>query len=35
MPGVDGLTLVKQFRANAAHPDTPIIVLSICAIIAP
>src|SRR5512136_443845 len=28
MPGVDGLTLVKQFRTNAATRDTPIIVLS-------
>src|SRR5512140_234458 len=28
MPGVDGLTLVKQFRANPATHDTPIIVLS-------
>jgi signal transduction histidine kinase/HPt (histidine-containing phosphotransfer) domain-containing protein/BarA-like signal transduction histidine kinase len=28
MPGVDGLTLVKQFRANYATRDTPIIVLS-------
>ena len=28
MPGVDGLTLVKQFRANPATKDTPIIVLS-------
>jgi signal transduction histidine kinase/HPt (histidine-containing phosphotransfer) domain-containing protein len=28
MPGVDGLTLVKQFRANPATRDTPIIVLS-------
>jgi signal transduction histidine kinase/HPt (histidine-containing phosphotransfer) domain-containing protein/BarA-like signal transduction histidine kinase len=28
MPGLDGLTLVKQFRANAATKDTPIIVLS-------
>ena len=28
MPGVDGLTLVSQFRANAATRDTPIIVLS-------
>jgi signal transduction histidine kinase/HPt (histidine-containing phosphotransfer) domain-containing protein len=28
MPGVDGLTLVSQFRANAATKDTPIIVLS-------
>ena len=28
MPGVDGLTLVKQFRANPPTQDTPIIVLS-------
>jgi signal transduction histidine kinase/HPt (histidine-containing phosphotransfer) domain-containing protein/BarA-like signal transduction histidine kinase len=28
MPGIDGLTLVSQFRANAATKDTPIIVLS-------
>ena len=28
MPGVDGLTLVKQFRVNLATRDTPIIVLS-------
>ena len=28
MPGVDGLTLVKHFRANPATRDTPIIVLS-------
>src|SRR5260370_7804089 len=28
MPGVDGLTLVSQFRANSATKDTPIIVLS-------
>src|SRR5947209_16682772 len=28
MPGIDGLTLVSQFRANAATRDTPIIVLS-------
>ncbi|HOX57343.1 MAG TPA: response regulator [Candidatus Paceibacterota bacterium] len=28
MPGVDGLTLVKQFRANPATQNTPIIVLS-------
>ena len=28
MPGVDGLTLVKQFRVNPATRDTPIIVLS-------
>jgi CheY-like chemotaxis protein/HPt (histidine-containing phosphotransfer) domain-containing protein len=28
MPGVDGLTLVKQFRSNPATKDTPIIVLS-------
>ncbi len=28
MPGLDGLTLVKQFRANPATKDTPIIVLS-------
>ena len=28
MPGVDGLTLVNQFRANPATRDTPIIVLS-------
>ena len=28
MPGVDGLTLVKQFRANPATRETPIIVLS-------
>jgi signal transduction histidine kinase/HPt (histidine-containing phosphotransfer) domain-containing protein len=28
MPGVDGLTLVKQLRANPATKDIPIIVLS-------
>jgi signal transduction histidine kinase/HPt (histidine-containing phosphotransfer) domain-containing protein len=28
MPGIDGLTLVGQFRANPATRDTPIIVLS-------
>src|SRR6516164_4370064 len=28
MPGVDGLTLVSQFRSNAATRDIPIIVLS-------
>ena len=28
MPGLDGLTLVKQFRTNAVTKDTPIIVLS-------
>ena len=28
MPGIDGLTLVGQFRANAATRDVPIIVLS-------
>jgi signal transduction histidine kinase/HPt (histidine-containing phosphotransfer) domain-containing protein/BarA-like signal transduction histidine kinase len=28
MPGVDGLSLVSQFRANPATKDTPIIVLS-------
>ncbi|MBL6751294.1 MAG: diguanylate cyclase [Nevskia sp.] len=28
MPGVDGLTLVRQFRANPATRDIPIIVLS-------
>src|SRR5437588_11727984 len=28
MPGIDGLTLVIQFRANHATKDTPIIVLS-------
>ena len=28
MPGVDGLTLVNQFRTNPATRDTPIIVLS-------
>ncbi len=28
MPGIDGLTLVSQFRANPATKDTPIIVLS-------
>ena len=28
MPGIDGLTLVDQFRANPATKDTPIIVLS-------
>src|SRR5437763_14006002 len=28
MPGIDGLTLVSQFRANAATRDIPIIVLS-------
>jgi signal transduction histidine kinase len=29
MPGVDGLTLVRQYRANAVTKDIPIIVLSI------
>src|SRR5712672_3479690 len=28
MPGVDGLTLVSQFRSNPSTRDTPIIVLS-------
>jgi two-component system chemotaxis family response regulator WspR len=28
MPGVDGLTLVRAYRANAATKDIPIIVLS-------
>jgi two-component system chemotaxis family response regulator WspR len=28
MPGVDGLTLVRQYRANPATQDIPIIVLS-------
>ncbi|MDB5839478.1 MAG: diguanylate cyclase [Herminiimonas sp.] len=28
MPGVDGLTLVRQYRLNAATRDIPIIVLS-------
>src|ERR1019366_501540 len=28
MPGVDGLTLVNQFRTNPATKDVPIIVLS-------
>ena len=28
MPGVDGLTLVRQYRANAATKDIPVIVLS-------
>jgi signal transduction histidine kinase len=28
MPGVDGLTLLKRYRANAATRDIPIIVLS-------
>src|ERR1039458_1313147 len=28
MPAVDGLTLVKQFRANPVTRDTPIIVFS-------
>jgi CheY-like chemotaxis protein/HPt (histidine-containing phosphotransfer) domain-containing protein len=28
MPGIDGLTLVGQFRANPTTRDTPIIVLS-------
>src|SRR5215471_13590382 len=28
MPGIDGLTLVSQFRSNAGTKDTPIIVLS-------
>ena len=28
MPGVDGLTLVRQYRANPATKDLPIIVLS-------
>jgi two-component system chemotaxis family response regulator WspR len=28
MPGIDGLTLVSQFRANASTRETPIIVLS-------
>src|SRR5258707_12891228 len=26
MPGIDGLTLVNQFRANPVTTDTPIIV---------
>jgi signal transduction histidine kinase len=29
MPGVDGLTLVRRYRANAVTKDIPIIVLSI------
>src|SRR4051812_32812304 len=28
MPGIDGLTLVQQFRANILTRETPIIVLS-------
>ncbi len=28
MPGIDGLTLVEQFRASATSRDTPMIVLS-------
>ena len=28
MPGIDGLTLVRQFRANTGTQETPIIVLS-------
>ncbi len=28
MPGIDGLTLVSQYRANPATRETPIIVLS-------
>ena len=28
MPGVDGLTLVRQFRANPGTQETPVIVLS-------
>src|SRR5436853_7881072 len=28
MPGVDGLTLVRQYRANPATRNIPIIVLS-------
>lgn len=28
MPGIDGLTLVQQYRANPATRDIPIIVLS-------
>ncbi|MEQ2007967.1 MAG: response regulator [Limisphaerales bacterium] len=28
MPGIDGLTLVRQFRANPGTQETPIIVLS-------
>ena len=28
MPGVDGLTLVRRYRANAATKDIPVIVLS-------
>jgi signal transduction histidine kinase/HPt (histidine-containing phosphotransfer) domain-containing protein/BarA-like signal transduction histidine kinase len=28
MPGIDGLTLVNQYRSNPATKDTPIIVLS-------
>ncbi len=28
MPGIDGLTLVRQFRANPSTQETPIIVLS-------
>jgi two-component system, chemotaxis family, response regulator WspR len=28
MPGIDGLTLVKEYRANPAMRDVPIIVLS-------
>ena len=28
MPGIDGLTLVGRFRANAATRETPVVVLS-------
>jgi two-component system chemotaxis family response regulator WspR len=28
MPGIDGLTLVRQFRANPSTQETPIIVFS-------
>lgn len=28
MPGIDGLTLIRQFRANPGTQETPIIVLS-------
>jgi len=28
MPGIDGLSLVRQYRANSVTKDTPIIVLS-------
>src|SRR5437868_13929014 len=28
MPGIDGLSLVSQFRSNPGTKDTPIIVLS-------